>query len=145
MPKEGEVGIMTLEAAKEMGRRCVLNWLMDVILNPAEAFNTYSYEQQIELAHDAIVLLKEQETMMQCIKGKCRVCPHCSNCDVDEDGLLKEQTPVKPVKSKLSWEHGYNWDIWDCGHCGSQLRSDANYCDRCGHKVNWDDMEENDA
>lgn len=59
--------------------------------------------------------------------------------------LLKAQTPVKPVKSKLSWEHGYNWDIWDCGHCGSQLRSDANYCDRCGHKVNWDDMEENDA
>lgn len=63
----------------------------------------------------------------------------------DALALLKEQTSVKPVKSKLSWEHGYNWDIWDCGHCGSQLRGDANYCDRCGHKVNWDDMEENDA
>ncbi len=63
----------------------------------------------------------------------------------DALALLKEQTPVKPVKSKLSWEHGYNWDIWDCGYCGSQLRSDANYCDRCGHKVNWDDVEENDA
>lgn len=63
----------------------------------------------------------------------------------EQQELLKAQTPVKPVKSKLSWEHGYNWDIWDCGHCGSQLRSDANYCDRCGHKVNWDDMEENDA
>ena len=56
-----------------------------------------------------------------------------------------EAESVKPVKSKLSWEHGYNWDIWDCGHCGSQLRSDANYCDRCGHKVNWDDMEGNDT
>ena len=56
-----------------------------------------------------------------------------------------EAESVKPVKSKLSWEHGYNWDIWDCGHCGSQLRSDANYCDRCGHKVNWEDMGENDT
>lgn len=61
------------------------------------------------------------------------------------DAPTIEAESVKPVKSKLSWEHGYNWDIWDCGHCGSQLRSDANYCDRCGHKVNWDDMEENDA
>ena len=70
---------------------------------------------------------------------------HLDQLRQDALTLLKEQTPVKPVKSKLSWEHGYNWDIWDCGHCGSQLRSDANYCDRCGHKVNWDDMEENDA
>ena len=70
---------------------------------------------------------------------------HLDQLRQDALTLLKEQTPVKPVKSKLSWEHGYNWDIWDCGYCGSQLRSDANYCDRCGHKVNWDDMEENDA
>lgn len=63
---------------------------------------------------------------------------------IDEQPTIEAES-VKPVKSKLSWEHGYNWDIWDCGHCGSQLRSDANYCDRCGHKVNWDDMEENDA
>lgn len=85
----------------------------------------------------------------------CRGCPYKHTPDKyplcndelcrDALALLKEQAPVKPVKNKLSWEHGYNWDIWDCGHCGSQLRSDANYCDRCGHKVNWDDMEENDA
>ena len=98
-----------------------------------------------------------------CCHGDCYVCGAGVECkyvdDTPEGGLalmparlrlkvlalLKEQTPVKPVKSKLSWEHGYNWDIWDCGHCGSQLRSDANYCDRCGHKVNWDDVEENDA
>ena len=57
----------------------------------------------------------------------------------EQQEQLKAQTPVKPVKSKLSWEHGYNWDIWDCGHCGSQLRSDANYCDRCGKAVKWDE------
>lgn len=44
-----------------------------------------------EMYTNVIALLKEQETMMQCIKGKCRICPHCVNCDVDENGLLKEQ------------------------------------------------------
>ena len=41
------------------------------------------------LEADALTLLKEHETMMQCIKGKCRICPHCENCDVDENGLTK--------------------------------------------------------
>lgn len=80
------------------------------------------------------------------LKGnsRCKGCPYPNNglCGdqlmADALALLKAQTPVKPVKSKLSWEHGYNWDIWDCGHCGSQLRSDANYCDRCGKAVKWD-------
>lgn len=53
---------MTLESAKEMDRRCVLNWLIDIIRSPTVAFNTYSDEHQIEFAHDAIVLLKEQAT-----------------------------------------------------------------------------------
>ena len=44
------------------------------------------------IINDAIALLKEQETMMQCIKGKCRICPHCLNCDVDENGLLIGET-----------------------------------------------------
>lgn len=52
---------MTLESAKEMDRRCVLVWLMEIVHNPEIAFNTYSYKQQVEFAHDAIVLLKEQE------------------------------------------------------------------------------------
>ena len=38
------------------------------------------------LRNDVIAMLKEHETMMQCIKGKCRICPHCTNCDVDENG-----------------------------------------------------------
>lgn len=55
------------------------------------------------LMEDALALLKEQETMMQCIKEKCRICPHCSNCDVDEDGLLKkhEASPWISVRERL--------------------------------------------
>ena len=53
--------------------------------------------------------------------------------------LLKEREAVKPIKSKLSFTHGFNWDIWDCGCCGNQLRSFAKYCDQCGKVVKWDE------
>ena len=36
-------------------------------------------------------MLREQENITECIKGKCRICPHCKRCDVDENGLLKDQ------------------------------------------------------
>jgi len=52
--------------------------------------------------------------------------------------LLKEQEAVKPLKSKLSFTHGFDWKIWDCGCCGNQLRSFAKYCDQCGQAVKWD-------
>jgi len=52
--------------------------------------------------------------------------------------LLKEQEAVEPLKSKLSFTHGFDWEIWDCGCCGNQLRSFAKYCDQCGQAVKWD-------
>lgn len=55
---------MTLEAGKEMDRRCVMNWLMEVYRNPTVAFNAHSDEQLKELAYDALVLLREQETLL---------------------------------------------------------------------------------
>lgn len=51
--------------------------------------------------------------------------------------MLKEQGPVKPIKSKLSFTHGFMLEIWDCGCCGNQLRSFAKYCDQCGKAVQW--------
>ena len=44
-----------------------------------------------EMREVVISLLKEQETINGCLKRKCVICPHCDNCDVDENGLLKEQ------------------------------------------------------
>ena len=80
---------------------------------------------------------KEQETMMQCIKGKCRICIHCANCDVDENGLLKEQEAVKPVLDEQTGR------IWLCGKCGSYVGfHDPNefdkYCRDCGTPVLWE-------
>ena len=77
----------------------------------------------------------------------CRTCPydfvHNENCmgDMAQDALelLKEQEAVKPLKSKLSFTHGFDWEIWDCGCCGNQLRSFAKYCDQCGKAVKWDE------
>ena len=43
-----------------------------------------------QTAHDALELLKEKEAQNQCLMKKCVICPHCKNCDVDENGLLKE-------------------------------------------------------
>lgn len=66
---------MKLEAGKEMDRRCVFIWLNEVYRHPTVAFNTYSDEQQIEFAHDALVLLKEQENEKK--RNPVIVCPHC--------------------------------------------------------------------
>ena len=54
---------MALEARKKLDKLCVWFWLNDVYRNPKVAFNTYSDEQQIELAHNALTLLKEQEAV----------------------------------------------------------------------------------
>lgn len=57
---------MTLEAAKEMDRRCVLNWLNEVYVTPSRAFNEYTDDELKMFAHDAIVLLKEETKIVRC-------------------------------------------------------------------------------
>lgn len=93
---------------------------------------------------DALSLLKKQETIMQCIKGKCRICPHCANCDVDENGFLKEQE-VKTGK----WieQTDYLGDTYyDCSVCneswitieGTPWVNGMNYCPHCGAKMSFE-------
>lgn len=52
---------MALESAKEMDRRCVLNWLNEVYVTPSRAFDEYTEDEIKMFAHDALVLLEEQE------------------------------------------------------------------------------------
>ena len=49
--------------------------------------------------------------------------------------LQEAQAPVRAVKSASSFTHGYDFIIWECGNCGNQLRSFANYCDKRGRKI----------
>lgn len=95
------------------------------------------------LMADAYDLLKEQDIMMQCIKGKCRICPHCSNCDVDENGLIKEQEAVKPhYNARTNWYEcgACHYSMTSGMHCRSELipATKVRYCANCGFPVNWE-------
>jgi len=83
---------------------------------------------------NTLALLKEQETMMQCIKGKCRICPHCANCDVDDNGLLKEQEAVEPRRIDGKRNH-----FIKCGNCNYDLVTGYLFCPHCGQAVKWDE------
>jgi len=63
------------------------------IISDSEEFNTV--EIPVGEAKRILELLEEQEAREQCLKTKCIICPHCDNCDVDENGLLKEQGPIE--------------------------------------------------
>lgn len=91
----------------------------------------------------ALALLKEQDAKEQCLKTKCIICPHCDNCDVDENGLLKEQE-AKKVIEKTSIYTGL--PITYCPKCGISIdryngrerKGQTNYCPYCGQAVKWE-------
>jgi len=76
----------------------------------------------------ALAMLKEQEAREQCLKTKCIICPHCDNCDVDENGLLKEQEAVEPVLDSFLHKR--------CPSCRALLN--GKFCHECGQAVKWD-------
>lgn len=109
---------MTIKEAEE-----ALGELLDL----ARGLNMATFLEAMHNCQEILALLKEQETMMQCIKGKCRICPHCTNCDVDENGLLKEQD--KPKGHWMPYEpdkRGYT-DGFTCSRCERVILSD-HYC-----------------
>ena len=89
----------------------------------------------------AIALLKEQEAKEQCLKTKCIICPHCNNCDVDENGLLKEQEAKQVKLYKLHGKEEWIGLVCVCPDCkvgwmGS--KSETHFCPNCGKKVTWE-------
>jgi len=46
-----------------MDRRCVLDWLNKVYITPSLSYSEYTDEEIRIFAHDALVLLKEQEAV----------------------------------------------------------------------------------
>lgn len=97
-------------------------------------YDNHEYNECVEkLLRDALDLLKEQETREQCIKTKCVICPHCEHCDVDENGLLKEQEAVKP-----RFVDGNRNHFVKCGNCNFDLMHGMNFCPHCGQAVKWE-------
>jgi hypothetical protein len=102
---------MKLETGKEMDRRCVLGWLNEVYRHPTVAFNTYSDEQQIEFAHDALVLLKEQEAVKPVRDeqtGRLWLCGNCGSYvgfeDHDEDDPNEFDKYCRECGRPVLWE-----------------------------------------
>ena len=81
------------------------------------------------LMQDSLVLLKEYRTMKECLQTKCRACPHCENCDVDENGLIKEQDAVKPISER---------HLFLCPVCKNTLFREQKFCHECGKRIEWE-------
>ena len=75
-----------------MNNQKMIDYLSNIIRRDKEL--TYPngwFSCSISEAEEIVALLKEQEIQQQCLMKKCVICPHCKNCDVDENGQLKEQ------------------------------------------------------
>ena len=89
--------MMKLEAGKEMDRKCVLDWLNKVYIAPSLFYSEYTDEEIRIFAHDALVLLKEQEAVVPTLIREGRnkhyndyVCPRCDNEVVYEQNYCSE-------------------------------------------------------
>lgn len=102
---------MKLEAAKEMDRRCVLNWLNEVYVTPSRAFNEYTDDEIKMFAHDALVLLNEQEAVKPILEQDSMVCGVCGH--------------------EVIWQKMLGDGIW--------ADEELDYCPHCGRQVKWDD------
>ena len=65
-----------------MDRRCVLNWLNEVYVTPSRAFDEYTEDELKMFAHDALVLLEEQEPA-KVVDGRPRCRFECGNCGTE--------------------------------------------------------------
>ena len=73
-------------------------------------------------------------TKNDCIMKKCTICPHCDNCDVDENGEVHNERP------KGEWKDYSDEGYVECPFCGSATTCDDNkdelhYCWNCGSEL----------
>ena len=122
---------MKLEAGKEMDRKCVLDWLNKVYIAPSLSYSEYTDDEIRIFAHDALVLLKEQDELLHKLqKDKDKLC-----LDVSEwkhkyhDRPLKEQEAVEPIT-----EH----HLFLCPVCKNTLFTEQKFCHECGKHIDWE-------
>lgn len=74
-----------------------------------------------------------------CLEGLCEPCEYSSSkapggCKdelmCDALALLKKQEPIRPLIAN---------DMYFCGNCKYAISRTANYCPKCGKKVEWYD------
>ena len=72
---------MKLGAGKEMDRKCVWDWLNNVYIDPSLSYIEYTDEEIRIFAHDALVLLYEQQELVRCKDCKHYNKPHSGCCE----------------------------------------------------------------
>lgn len=87
--------------------------------------------------NEALEIAIEALETASCIKEKCAYCPHCKNCDVDDETLAIKALEQQPKTGRWIFDeildkHYYcsecksmGVDYWDyCPNCGADMRGD---------------------
>jgi len=84
---------------------------MNDLINRQDAINAFKPDHPVDwyttMIVDVLENLPSAEPELP-IKRKCTVCPHCSNCDVNDDGTVKTAEPE--IEEKL---YQYKYYITD--------------------------------
>lgn len=98
----------------------------------------------IDACKGAIELLEQESTATLPIKDKCAFCPHCTNCDVNDDLSIKQTENV--VERKKGMWNIIQGNIVVCSVCGMNAPQSmtgclinrhlepnkSNFCPNCG-------------
>lgn len=109
---------MRIEAGKEMDKKCVLDWLNKVYISPSVSYSQYTDDEIRILAHDALVLLKEQEAVEVVRCKDCKHRPKKPNWETYESGFDIEFPEGSKCPCQCSSDKYYSWypeDNWFCG------------------------------
>ena len=94
-----------------MDKYCVLNWLNKVYVTPNRAFNEYTDDELKMFAHDALVLLKQQEPAWVLFQRECETLPN----HYEKKGFCPKCNQV------VEWYLNRSY----CGFCGRAVKWDA--------------------
>lgn len=90
----------------------------------------------------AVFALEELPSAELPIKDKCAFCPHCKNCDVNDDLTIQPTADVAERKTG-EWilqedktKKHYGWHF--CSECGAWIGEPTNFCSECGADMRGD-------
>lgn len=98
----------------------------------ADALKTKAFGKRGGLIHTSDI--DEAPTAELPIKEKCCVCPHCDNCDVNEDGTI-ERKKGEWIQDRLVSTNGGTYGVRRCSNCENYYQDVGygwNYCPNCG-------------
>lgn len=97
-----------------------------------EYFKSLPYITGLFTDEEVIYGLQQVPTVELPIKDKCAFCPHCTNCDVNDDLTIK---PTTTERKRGEWIPNYTFSQ-KCNLCGFSIHDwdwhRFNYCPNCG-------------